>query len=79
MELRLELVSKELMTRICEQIKDIDIDINEVAQSTAIKVLDKIKKVINADDDVLDDCEKIDKILCIFEEYNIDTGSCHDY
>ncbi|MBQ2896893.1 MAG: hypothetical protein IJE46_01030 [Clostridia bacterium] len=79
MDLRLELISKETMKTICEEIKDINIDINKIAQSSAITILEKIKKVVTADDDVLDDCEKIDKILCIFEEYNIDTGSCHDY
>ncbi len=79
MDLRLELISKELMSRICEEIKGIDIDVNQIAQSAAITVLERIKKVIITDDDVLDDCEKIDKILYIFEEYNIETGSCHDY
>lgn len=44
MDLRLELISKELMSRICEEIKGIEIDVNQIAQSAAITVLERIKK-----------------------------------
>ncbi len=76
MNIKLELIQNH----ICDMIKNIfesNLEINQIADTNAISVLNKIKKVIA--DDSLSDFDAIEEIVCILEENNIDCGGRHDF
>ena len=77
MNLVLELVSEPLLQKIAEKVVDIKVDANEVVQTTALTVLNEIKKIIG--DESKDEFDKIENIVRIFENYNIDTNGCCDH
>ena len=54
-----------------------NIDVNEIVDSTAIKALSEIQNVIQ--NDKISDFDAIEKIVNIFEKYNISAGSRHDF
>lgn len=56
---------------------DLDLDINSAIESKAVMILDRIKKCII--DEELSDFEVVERIVGIFEEYNIDIGARHDF
>ena len=43
----------------------------------AIKALSEIKSIINNKEK--EDFEAVEKIVCVFEKYNIDRGGRHDF
>ena len=76
MDLKLELIQNH----ICDMIKNIfqsDFDANQIADSNAILILDKIKKITS--DDSLSDFDAIEEIVYLLEENNIDCGPRHDF
>lgn len=76
MNIKLEL----LQNHICDMIKNIlesNLDINEIADTNAILILNKIKKVIA--DSSLSDFDTIEEIVCILEENNINCNGRHDF
>lgn len=75
MKLKTELLSKELANCIANTILDIDAD--KIADTTAICALSEIKDIIK--NPQLSDFEAIEEIVCVFERYNIDFGSRHDF
>ncbi len=77
MSIKLELLSNQICDIIRSRLDDIDIDVNQIAQTTAISALYEIQKVLQ--NDTLSDFDKIEKIVLIFENYNIDCGACHDF
>ena len=54
-----------------------DINADDIVDTTAIKILDEIKSVIN-NTEIEDDYEVVEQIVLIFEKYNIDAGMRHD-
>ena len=54
-----------------------EINADEIADTTAIKVLSEIKEIIN--DDEKSDFDMVEDIVCIFEKYHISAGACHDF
>ena len=56
---------------------DIEIDVNEIAQTTAIKALSEISDVLH--EDLENDFEIVEKIVCIFEKYKLSAGGTHDF
>ena len=86
MKLKYELLANAVSEAIREKIKmyaffdglsELDIDVNEIADSTAIKVLLEIQNVIQNDE--ISDFDAIEKIVKIFERYNISAGLRHDF
>ncbi len=76
MNIKLEL----LQNHICDLIKNIfesNLDANQIADTNAISILNKIKKVIA--DDSLSDFDAVEEIVCILEKNNIDCGGRHDF
>ncbi len=76
MNIKLEL----LQNHICDMLKNIfesNLEINQIADTNAILILNIIKKVIA--DDSLSDFDAIEEIVCILEENNIDCGGRHDF
>lgn len=77
MELRLELLKGEIADIVNRNIDKLEIDVNEIAQSTAVRALNDIKAVINNTE--LDDFMMVDEIVEIFYKYGIETGGTHDF
>ena len=49
----------------------------EIAQTTAINALSEIYQVLH--EDIENDFEIVEKIVCIFEKYQISSGTTHDF
>lgn len=77
MNIKTELIKSYIAEIICRGITDFDIDEYKIADTTATKVLGEIQQVLHKDR--LDDFEKIEEIVLIFEKFNLDAGSCHDF
>ena len=77
MNIKLELLKSYLCDFIKHQIEDFDIDASQIADTTAIQILSEIQSVIK--DDTNSDFDAVEKIVCIFEKYNLDVGCCHDF
>ena len=86
MKLKYELLANAVSEAICGKIRmyadfdglnELDIDVNEIADSTAIKALSEIQNVIQNDE--ISDFDAIEEIVNIFEKYNINAGSRHDF
>ncbi len=77
MNIKLELISKAITELICNKVYELELDINKIAQTTSILVLEEIKNTLKNDD--FSDFEKVEEIVCIFEKYELDCGNCHDF
>ena len=77
MNLKLELIQSHITKMVKKMLEDDIVDYNIIADTNAIIILDKIKKIIA--DDSLSDFDAIEEIVCIFEEKSIDCGSRHDF
>ena len=77
MKIKTELIKSYISEVVCSRTTDFDIDENKIANTTAIKVLGEVQQVLRTNE--LDDFEMIERIVLIFEKYNLDAGSCHDF
>ena len=77
MHIKLELLKNHISDLINSQIENFEIDASQIADSVAIEILSEIQKVIQNED--YSDFDAIEEIVCIFEKYNIDSGSRHDF
>ncbi|MBE7040180.1 MAG: hypothetical protein E7398_05580 [Ruminococcaceae bacterium] len=77
MNLKLELIQKHISQMVKQALENNIIDYNAIADTNAIIILDKIKRIIA--DDALSDFDAIEEIVCILEDNNIDCGSRHDF
>ena len=77
MNIKLELIQNHLSDCLSEAFKMNVIDVDEIADSSAINILDKIKQIIN--DDSLTNFGAIEKIVCVLEENNISCGTRHNF
>lgn len=77
MNIKLELLKNEITDLILNNIDNIEIDADNIADSKAISALSEIQCVIQNDD--ISDFDIIEEIIKIFEKYNISAGSRHDF
>ncbi len=77
MNIKLELLKGYIADFIKNHLKDFEIDVCEIADTTAIQMLREIQKVIQ--DEQYSDFDAIEEIVCIFEKYKIDAGFRHDF
>ncbi|MBQ2932527.1 MAG: hypothetical protein IJE62_06795 [Clostridia bacterium] len=77
MNIKTELIKSYIAEVVCSNISDFEIDESKVADTTAVKVLGEIQQVLK--DNKLDDFEMIEEIVLIFEKYNLNAGSCHEF
>lgn len=77
MNIKVELLKNYISDYISGNIRDLNIDANEIADTSAINMLREIQQIIKNDD--YSDFEMVDEITCVFEKYKIDFGSCHDF
>lgn len=77
MNVKVELLINHISDFIKNNIEDFEIDASQIADTTAIQMLGEIQKVIK--DENYSDFDAVEEIVCIFEKYNIDFGSRHDF
>ena len=77
MNIKTELIKSYIVENICRGITDFDINEDRVADTVAINALGEIQQVLHKNE--LDDFEKVEDIVVIFEKYNLDAGVCHDF
>lgn len=77
MNIKLELISKTVSELIAQQLNFLDVDIDKIANTTAILALSEIQEVIKNED--ISDFDAIEQIVCIFEKYKISAGTRHDF
>lgn len=77
MNIKVELLKNCIIDFIDSRIEDFEIDASQIADTSATKALREIQKIIQ--DDTYSDFDAVEEIVCIFEKYHIDAGSCHDF
>ncbi len=77
MDVKVELLKEYIADHIVNHIDDFEIDADQIADTTAIKIVREISAVLK--NEAYDDIDMIEEIVMIFEKYSLDTGGCHDY
>lgn len=77
MKIKTELLKAYIFDIINEHILEFEIDVDKIADTTAITMIEEIQRIIK--DDNYSDFEIVEEIVHIFEKYKIDSGSCHDF
>lgn len=77
MNIKLELLSEAITETVRSRLDRLDIDVDKIAEATAISVLSEIQQVIQNDD--MSDFYAMEAIVRIFEKYHINAGIRHDF
>ena len=77
MNIKLELISRELVDFMVRNLENLDMDIDKMADTTAINMIGEIQAVIM--DNLKSDFDVVEEIVCIFEKYNVNAGCRHDF
>ena len=77
MRIKTEILRGYVADFVCARIEDFDIDANEIANSRAINALGEIQLIIQ--NDKFSDFEMVEEIVNIFEKYELDFGTTHDF
>ncbi len=77
MNIKTELIKSYIAEVVCGKISDFEIDESKVADMVAVKVLSEIQQILQTNE--LDDFKVVEEIVLIFEKYNLNVGSCHDF
>ena len=77
MNIKVELLKRYISDFVNSNIEDFEINASQIADTTAIQILGEIQNVIK--NEVNSDFDIVEKIVYIFEKYQIDFGSCHDF
>ncbi|MBQ2695688.1 MAG: hypothetical protein IJF61_00110 [Clostridia bacterium] len=78
MDIKLEILSEVISEAIHEAIEYIHIDADKLVNSVSILALGKIQKILQ-DESITEDFDVVEKIVEIFEKYNLDAGIRHDF
>ena len=77
MNIKWELMKKYISDFINNNVENLEIDVCEIADTVAINMLYEIQEIIKNEN--YSDFDAIEKIVCIFEKYQIDFGCRHDF
>ncbi|MBE7028064.1 MAG: hypothetical protein E7407_03410 [Ruminococcaceae bacterium] len=77
MNIKLALLINYISDFIKDKLEDFEIDVSQIADTTATQMLTEIQKVIKNEN--YSDFDAIEEIVCIFERYNIGCGFRHDF
>ena len=77
MNIKTELLKDHISDFVQSRIEDFEIDASQIADTTATQMLSEIQTVIK--NESYSDFDVVEKIVCIFEKYSIDSGSRHDF
>lgn len=73
---KVDLIRRDVASFIASRIEDFEMDLDEIANSKAIRMIDEIQWVLQ---NIEDDFDIVERIVCIFENYGVSSGSCHDF
>ena len=77
MDIKLELLKKAICDFINNNLDGLEIDAEEIADTTAISMISEIQNIIKNEN--YSDFDAIEEIVCVFEKYKVDFGSRHDF
>ncbi|MBE7045445.1 MAG: hypothetical protein E7397_07925 [Ruminococcaceae bacterium] len=77
MNIKLELLAKTISEVIEQRLDCLEIDVDQIVQTTAISALAEIQEVIQ--NSLIDDFTAMEETVCIFEKYHLDFGIRHDF
>lgn len=77
MNLEIELLGNVLSEAIKQYLLNSNINYDVIADTVSIKVLSEIQQILK--NDCISDFDVIEQIICVFEKYNLDFGSRHDF
>jgi len=77
MNIKVELLKHHITDFIKCKFEDFEMDASQIADTTAIQMLSEIQNVIK--NTSYSDFEAMEKIVCIFEKFGIDSGFRHDF
>lgn len=77
MNLEIELLGNVLSEAIKQYLLNSNINYDVIADTVSIKVLSEIQQILK--NDCISDFDAIEQIICVFEKYNLDFGSRHDF
>jgi len=77
MNMKLEFIRNAVADAVASKIENIDIDVNEIVQTTSVSIVSEIQKILK--DDSLSDFDAVENIILVFEKYNIPCGTRHDF
>ncbi len=73
---KVDLIRRDVASFIASHIEEYVIDLDEIADTRATRIIEDIQHVLQ---NTKDDFDIVEKIVCIFEENGISAGSCHDF
>lgn len=76
MDIKLELLKNEISELIAGRLDTLNIDADKIADTAAIAALSEIQKIMKSN---LSDFDAVEKIVLIFEKYNLSCGGRHDF
>ena len=77
MNIKIELLKDYISELVANNLGNIEIDADNIADSVAIQMLSEIQEIIKNEEYA--DFDAIEKIVCVFEKYRIDIGTRHDF
>lgn len=77
MDIKLELLRGYVSDFVNSHINDFGVDADKIADSRAIEILSQIQEVVR--DDTLDDFYAMEKIVKIFDKYELAFSPRHDF
>lgn len=77
MDIRLQLLLGTIQNNFLGHLDTICEAADSIAQTQAIQALSEIQEVLDRDE--ISDFDVVERIVCIFEKYKLDTGSRHDF
>ena len=78
MNIKLEIFAGAVTDAINSTIKYADIDADKIVDTVAINALREIQAAVQ-NDNIEEDFDLVEEIVCIFEKYNINAGNRHDF
>lgn len=76
MDIKLELLKNEISELVAGRLDTLNIDADKIADTVAISALSEIQTIIKSN---LSDFDAVEKIVLIFEKYNLSCGGRHDF
>ena len=77
MDIKLELLKDHIYYYISSRLDDFAIDVDKIADSKAISLLEEIKQLLQNSE--YSDFEAIEEIVALLESNGIDCGDRHDF
>ena len=78
MDIKLDILSGVISETIKDAIEYLHIDTNDVIPTVILLALQEIQNIL-CNDEIIDDFDVVEKIVLVFEKYQLDAGNRHDF